>query len=409
MNDRRAGALPVVLALIVGSASVFFGYVFPWTGSPAVDGLLTILGAGAFVFAITVFARRGSGTVAPAPPAGLEVLVDAALVWCAYYAAYRLWFGNGETLRVNFPSFLRSCPIVVASQMLALLLAGAYTRDGRRSGREMMFTLGAAVAAQQLLLQFSILAFWSGTRAYSRGAILIGAVGVFGLLVGWRTVVSCAAAAPSWWQRASARHRLGIALAAVCALTGVAWSVVVPPFEAPDEIYFCRIAVDVAEAGQSPPYDPMFFRLVEPMLHVTFNAGLTFDAVRNPAFRFVSNQAGRVTMFRQEPKVDIHCKNCGLSFEEFGKVGRLGCANCYQSLSKVLLPLIKRVQRSTTHMGKKPSKIPKDMKQTLDLRDSQERLKKYIQLEEFEEAAKVRDEIRKLEEKIEKEKNRKES
>lgn len=104
--------------------------------------------------------------------------------------------------------------------------------------------------------------------------------------------------------------------------------------------------------------------------------------------------------------VEVSCKACGLTFTEFSKTGRLGCAGCYQSLGKALFPLIKRVQRSTTHSGKRPAKIANDVKQTIDLRDLNEKLRKCIQLEEFEEAAKVRDEIRKLEEKSEKRKKK---
>ncbi|MBI4388140.1 MAG: UvrB/UvrC motif-containing protein [Candidatus Omnitrophica bacterium] len=110
------------------------------------------------------------------------------------------------------------------------------------------------------------------------------------------------------------------------------------------------------------------------------------------------------SLFGPEQKTDISCKTCHLTFEEFGKTGRLGCANCYQTLSKMLLPLVKRVQRATTHMGKRPSKVSAHVKQSVDLRSLQERLRKSIELEEFESAAKLRDEIRKLEEKQEKRK-----
>lgn len=107
------------------------------------------------------------------------------------------------------------------------------------------------------------------------------------------------------------------------------------------------------------------------------------------------------SMFHAGPKAKISCKSCGLTFEGFGKTGRLGCANCYQAFGKMLFPLIKRVQRATAHVGKKPSKICQEVKRTMDLRDLEDRLGKCIQLEEFEEAAKIRDEIRKLEEKSE--------
>lgn len=99
---------------------------------------------------------------------------------------------------------------------------------------------------------------------------------------------------------------------------------------------------------------------------------------------------------------DSTCSACGETYEDFTKSGRLGCASCYVAFSKLLSPLIKRVQRSTNHIGKKPSRIPRDLRSSHDLRLSQDRLAKAIQAEDFEEAARVRDEIKKIQEKLEK-------
>lgn len=99
-----------------------------------------------------------------------------------------------------------------------------------------------------------------------------------------------------------------------------------------------------------------------------------------------------------KPEAVLRCSECGLSFEEFTKSGRLGCSHCYVSLSKLLLPLVKRVQRSIHHVGKKPSKISMDVRSAHDLRLLQERLRKCIQSEEFEEAAQLRDEIKQVQE-----------
>ena len=96
------------------------------------------------------------------------------------------------------------------------------------------------------------------------------------------------------------------------------------------------------------------------------------------------------------------CKDCGMTYEEFGKTGRLGCANCYQTFEKLLTPLIKRIQRDTKHAGKAPSKTTGEVKQTLELRELQERLRKSVQSETFEEAAKIRDRIQELQEKLKK-------
>ncbi len=96
------------------------------------------------------------------------------------------------------------------------------------------------------------------------------------------------------------------------------------------------------------------------------------------------------------------CPNCGLTYEEFGKTGRLGCSDCYEAFAKLLLPLIKRVQHSTQHVGKRPSRLASPIRVNSDLRELQNRLTKLIQEEEFEEAARIRDQIKQLEEKLKK-------
>jgi len=91
------------------------------------------------------------------------------------------------------------------------------------------------------------------------------------------------------------------------------------------------------------------------------------------------------------------CPKCRLSYEEFGKSGRLGCPGCYAAFSSLLLPLIKRVQRSTQHVGKKPAHLGGEERVTYDLRRLQDRLRKSVESEAFEDAARLRDEIKKLE------------
>ena len=99
-------------------------------------------------------------------------------------------------------------------------------------------------------------------------------------------------------------------------------------------------------------------------------------------------------------KTDLTCKSCGMKYEEFSKNGRLGCAACYEAFRVPLEAVIKQVQRSSSHVGKKPSRISKDVRSTHDLRQLQEHLRKSIQAEAFEEAARIRDEIKKVEEKM---------
>ena len=103
-----------------------------------------------------------------------------------------------------------------------------------------------------------------------------------------------------------------------------------------------------------------------------------------------------------EEKTFLKCPNCGLTYEEFGRTGRLGCAECYEAFSKLLLPLIRRVQHSTQHVGKRPSRLAPAMRTHQELKELQHRLDQLIEGEAFEEAARLRDQIKHLEEKMKK-------
>ena len=102
-----------------------------------------------------------------------------------------------------------------------------------------------------------------------------------------------------------------------------------------------------------------------------------------------------------KPKTEAKtaCPNCSLTYEDFKKIGRLGCSQCYSAFEKFLTPLVKRIHGSIHHSGKIPVKIPKLAKAVDQLQKLRLKLQQAIELEEFEEAAKIRDEIRKLERK----------
>lgn len=93
------------------------------------------------------------------------------------------------------------------------------------------------------------------------------------------------------------------------------------------------------------------------------------------------------------------CPECQMTYADFAKSGRLGCAKCYDSFKEALLPLIKRVQRATGHQGKRPFPVSEKGKKQLKIQGLQRELELCINAEDFERAAKLRDEIKKLEKK----------
>ena len=102
---------------------------------------------------------------------------------------------------------------------------------------------------------------------------------------------------------------------------------------------------------------------------------------------------------KKEEAEDVKCPACGFSFKDFRKMGRLGCPKCYDTFNKQLSPLLAKIHGFERHVGKTPStkEIVRDGVELLG--DLKGRLEKAIKLEEFEEAARLRDRIRALEKK----------
>ena len=92
------------------------------------------------------------------------------------------------------------------------------------------------------------------------------------------------------------------------------------------------------------------------------------------------------------------CASCGMTYDDFRKVGRLGCADCYATFKRSLGSLLKRIHGSPIHVGKSPARLLKPAKiAKSELLELKRKLEKAIQDEAFEEAARVRDQIRRIE------------
>ncbi len=100
---------------------------------------------------------------------------------------------------------------------------------------------------------------------------------------------------------------------------------------------------------------------------------------------------------------NLKCDNCGLLFSDFRKTGRFGCSECYKAFQTELEPLIKRIHGSTKHVGNfVPLKHSKEVKALSKIGKLKVEMEKVVQQEEFEQAAKIRDQIKKLEKGIKK-------
>ena len=113
---------------------------------------------------------------------------------------------------------------------------------------------------------------------------------------------------------------------------------------------------------------------------------------------------------------ELKCSNCNMTYDDFINQGKLGCEECYNVFSNNIDNILKRLHGDNKHLGRKSivvgnafakkeknvgaeSSCPqKEMTQENKLEKLQEDLKKAISEERYEDAARIRDQIKEMNE-----------
>lgn len=127
----------------------------------------------------------------------------------------------------------------------------------------------------------------------------------------------------------------------------------------------------------------------------------------NSSFTIQSLLAGLLDIpteenFKVEDVSDLSCESCGTTYEEFRRRGKFGCSCCYSSFREKLEPLLKKIHGHDTHVGKIPKRTGGMIKIKKDINILKNKLQVAVINEEFERAAELRDEIKKLQSSVEK-------
>jgi len=88
------------------------------------------------------------------------------------------------------------------------------------------------------------------------------------------------------------------------------------------------------------------------------------------------------------------CALCGCSFTDIREAGKVGCGECYSTFAGELAPSITRIHGGVRHTGGAPKNMSAQTEQRLRLEKLQLELKNSVAAEEYEKAARLRDEIR---------------
>ena len=96
---------------------------------------------------------------------------------------------------------------------------------------------------------------------------------------------------------------------------------------------------------------------------------------------------------------DLRCKKCNMTYAEFLNNGKFGCEECYKAFGDKIDILLKRIQASDKYLGRKAKYNAENKVEEVKPNNRQEELQKQlkdaIKEERYEDAAKIRDEIRK--------------
>lgn len=95
-----------------------------------------------------------------------------------------------------------------------------------------------------------------------------------------------------------------------------------------------------------------------------------------------------------ELQSSLRCEHCGMTFDEFKKSSRLGCAHCYQAFRPRLKPLLTRLHGRTAHEGRIPEHVDALIKKENQLEQLRREMEVAVACEDFEQAALLRDQLR---------------
>jgi protein arginine kinase activator len=101
-----------------------------------------------------------------------------------------------------------------------------------------------------------------------------------------------------------------------------------------------------------------------------------------------------------QQKSGTACPGCGMTYSDFSRQGKIGCGECFATYGDRLEPLLRRIHGTSCHTGKVPKRSGGKLVLKQRLIQLRQTLDVHVGREEYEQAAKVRDEIRCLEKEL---------
>lgn len=90
------------------------------------------------------------------------------------------------------------------------------------------------------------------------------------------------------------------------------------------------------------------------------------------------------------------CSSCGYTMADLKKTGRLGCPACFEVFEPTLMDMLRPMHKGIQHKGKVPASLQAKLQAHQRLETLESSLATAIEEERYEDAARIRDEIKNL-------------
>lgn len=142
---------------------------------------------------------------------------------------------------------------------------------------------------------------------------------------------------------------------------------------------------------------------------LNFNMPIDFSSFLGGFFEDFENSDLLTLMGQNE---QTKCEGCNSTFEDIINSGKFGCPKCYETFETQIDNLMNKIHGSNRHIGRlgkiekinienknisNSNNLIKENKNENKLENLKNQLKQLVKEEKYEEAAKIRDEIKKLE------------
>ncbi len=104
-----------------------------------------------------------------------------------------------------------------------------------------------------------------------------------------------------------------------------------------------------------------------------------------------------VTGKQENPATKQRCSVCNADITDIRRTGRAGCPHCYTLFETSMAPIIRKIHGASVHTGSIPKSAGAKISTKRILEEKKANLRNAVANEDYETAAKLRDEIRSLE------------